>query len=53
MTDIGQLDERGRRLALRERMSAEEGDYPAGGIAVPPSDDSSSDVEDDADDDDD
>lgn len=36
MTDIGQLDERGRRLALRERMSAEEDAYPPGGIAVPP-----------------
>jgi len=39
VTDIGQLDERGRRLALRERMSAEEGAYPPGGIAVPPSED--------------
>lgn len=36
MIDVTLFDERGRYLALRERMSAEEGSYPAGGIAVPP-----------------
>ena len=39
MTTVDELDERGRRLAVQSRMSAEEGDYPAGGIAASPDED--------------